>query len=176
MISNGSLLTRPKGAADGRHAALVEGYDFDKDCMICKNSQAKTGAARFDLNQFMLHDYLFYRIYLDEDNIDGKSNSKFQPKCEKFTGKWIDNNIDCAWMDEESAVFCKDYLCEHHPERKNKYQYLGYNIDQWIYINLNRGDAMNKYYQKRIREKEIECKKASNDPCNISIENNKRLM
>lgn len=153
-VSNGSLLKRPQGDPYEWHATLVEGYDFNKDCMICKNSWAKTGAARFDLNQFMTDDYYFIRVYTDEDNIDGKTRSSFRPNLKKFTGKWNNNDIECAWMDETAALYCRDYLCEHHPERNDNLKYLGYNIDQWININLNRDEETNQYYLRKIREKE----------------------
>ena len=74
--------------------------------------------------------------------------------CCKFTGNWKGKEIECAWMDEKTALYCKDYLCEYHPEKSGDMKYLGYDIDQWITINLNRNDSMNQYYLNRIREKE----------------------
>lgn len=36
---------------DGYHAALFEGYDFEKDCFVCKNSWSdETTNPRFDFD------------------------------------------------------------------------------------------------------------------------------
>lgn len=159
MVKNGSLLHKPGGEADGWHASLVEGYDFDKDCMIVKNSWGgETSEPRFDFDQFMAHDYYFVRVYCKDDNIDGKSPPKFTPRIQKFNGHWYGNRIDCAWMDKQTAVYTKNYLCEHHPEKDGDMNYLGYNINQWINLNLRRQPCMNEYYAKKIREKELQIK------------------
>lgn len=37
-VAEGNLIEKQEGEMDEWHAAVVEGYDFDKKCLICKNS------------------------------------------------------------------------------------------------------------------------------------------
>ena len=155
MIKKGSLLRHPDGKEDGWHAALVEGYDFDKDCMICKNSWGgETATPRFDFDQFMAHDYYFVKVYCKDDNVDGKSPSRLIPRMNKFVGTWHGKKIDCAWMDKHTAIYSRDYLCEHHENEAGSMNYIGYNARQWINLNLRRESCMNDFYLKKIRERE----------------------
>ncbi|KAK8840489.1 hypothetical protein M9Y10_030695 [Tritrichomonas musculus] len=54
----------------------------------------------------------------------------------KFVGELDKKQIDCAWMDEKTAIYSSDYVCELHDEKKGQYNYLGYNIKKWISIKL----------------------------------------
>lgn len=40
-----------------------------------------------------------------------------------------DESIDSAWMDEKTAVYGTDYICEFHPERKEELKFIIYSIE-----------------------------------------------
>lgn len=67
--------------------------------------------------------------------------------------------IDWAWMDEETATYSTDYVCEIHHEKNDVYNCLGYNVKQWIAMNLNRPNGQkysNHYYANaKLRFDEI---------------------
>lgn len=137
QIAEGELIEKQEGEKDGSHAAIVEGYDFDKKCLICKNSWgSKTAAPRFNLKPSATHSYYFTHVYFTLSSIKGKTNKTFKPKMNKFVG-YLDNRvIDCAWMDEKTAIYSSDYVCELHEEKEGPYNYLGYDIKKWIRIKL----------------------------------------
>lgn len=55
-IEKGELLYHPGGSSSLVHATLVEGYDLNKDCMICKNScSGKESSPRFDFTPSACH-------------------------------------------------------------------------------------------------------------------------
>ena len=136
-IAEGELIEKPKGKIDGSHAAIIEGYDFDKKCLICKNSWgARTAAPRFNLRPSATHSYYFTHVYFTLSSIDGKTNTKYEPKMNKFVGELDKRKIDCAWMDENTAIYSSDYVCELHDGKEGPYNYLGYDIKQWIHIKL----------------------------------------
>lgn len=55
-VANGDLTEKPDGKMNGCHAAVVEGYDFDKKCLICKNSWGgNTAKTRFNLKISATH-------------------------------------------------------------------------------------------------------------------------
>lgn len=168
-VANGKLLRRPQGPEDGWHASIIEGYDFNQKCFICKNSWGGISAKpRFDIIETATHDCEFTVVYFTLDSIRNTNIrmpsfsyfdnypfmkkiisyiyrnffSKpivFEPKMIKFEGKWKEKKIDCAWMDEETAIYSTDYVCQPFLQKHDQYDYLGYDIDQWISINLNNG-------------------------------------
>jgi hypothetical protein len=69
-IAEGSLLEYPAGESKGWHATLVEGYDFEKDCAICKNSWGdRTATPRFDLLFSALHAFYCTKVFFTEESI-----------------------------------------------------------------------------------------------------------
>lgn len=137
-ISDGQLLETPCGTNDGWHAVLIEGYDLDKDCLICKNSWAISGKDRFDLKIQALKDYGFIEVYFTLKSIREIGIGEFTPKIKKF--RIIKNwqIINCAWMDEITAIYSTEYICEYHKEQKGELKYKGVYIKDWINLNLNR--------------------------------------
>lgn len=84
-VARGELLRYPGGVESGWHAVLVEGYDLEKDCLICKNSWGiDTAKARFDFAPSAAHDFEFIRVYFTEQSIAGKISKQFVPKMQKF--------------------------------------------------------------------------------------------
>lgn len=83
---------------DEWHAVIVEDYDFDKKCLIYKNSWgAETAEPRFNLIPSATHSYYFTEVYFTLDSIKEKTNKKFFPRISRLPGK-IDKttNIQCA--------------------------------------------------------------------------------
>ena len=166
-IANGSLTEFPGGPTDGWHATLLEGYDLDQDLCICKNSWGKFDEAhqngaheRFDLDIGALHDFEIVKVYWTLNSIQGKTIQPYKENMEKFKGELKGKTIDCAWMDEVTACYNTDYVAEFHPgpEEMGPLNYLGYDIDQWISITLNRTE-MTKEKIRRETAKEEEKQK-----------------
>lgn len=139
-VQNGELLTKAKGeATEIGHASLVEGYDLENDCMICKNSWGdRNSQPRFDLRKSAVHYCFFTRVYYTNESIRGLVKNIFVPKIKTFQGKLDNKDIECAWMDETTAIYSTNYVCEYHQEKEGPLNYLGYDVNQWIDINLNR--------------------------------------
>ena len=80
QVAKGELFEKPEGEADGSHATVVEGYDFDRKCLICKNSWgSRTAEPRFDLKPSATHKHYYTLIYFTLDSIKGKTLKKFEP-------------------------------------------------------------------------------------------------
>lgn len=54
----------------------------------------------------------------------------------KFIGQMNRIPINCAWMDEDTAIYSSDYVCEPIDEKVGPYNYIGYKIEEWISIKL----------------------------------------
>lgn len=146
-VANGELLWFPGGGSAGWHATLVEGYDLDKDCMVCKNSWGdKRAHARFDLTESAMHDYYFVRVYFTTESIRGKTTKDFPLRIVKFKGNLDGKEIDCASMDETNAIYTSSYVCEKVDDKKEPMNYIGYDTEQWIKINLNREKEYPRYH------------------------------
>lgn len=103
-----------------------------KECYICKNLWGdQTYKPRLLFSKSVANDFYFIKVYLGE-----KVVNSLKPRLEKFKGKMYGRNIECAWLDEKTAKYSKDYICEYHVYRKSNLKFLGYEIDQWISLNL----------------------------------------
>lgn len=137
-VAQGGLTEKPKGKMDGWHAAIVEGYDFNENCLICKNSWGGTTAEpRFNLKPSATHKCYFTHVYFTLNSIRGKTNKTFHPNITKFTGLLNNFPVDCAWMDEKTATYTSDYVCEMCEYKEGPCNYIGYKIEEWIYIKLD---------------------------------------
>ena len=137
QVAKGELFEKPEGEADGRHATVVEGYDFDRKCLICKNSWgSNTAKPRFDLKPSATHNPYYTLVYFTLDSIKGKTHKRFEPKIKKFIGHINRIPINCAWMDEGTAIYSSDYVCEPIEKKVGPYNYIGYKIEEWISIKL----------------------------------------
>ena len=146
-VANGSFLEFPGGRATGFHAAVVEGYDFEKDCAILKNSWGgETASPRFDFTGSAAHETKIIRVFYTKESIKGKTNVQYKPNLSRCTGVFKGQEIDCAWMDYTTAVYESNYVCEFRPGGKDDLEFFGYNIFQWINLKLNR--PKNQKYPK----------------------------
>lgn len=155
-LERGDLKWHPGGASCGGHGTLIEGYDLNKDCMIGKNSWGGEDAEpRFDFTPSACHWCYFYTVYFTIDSIRGKTNKKYVENIQRFNGTLKGKQIHCAWMDYHSALYSSEFVCEHHPEKDGPLKYLGYNVQEWIDINLNR--PKDKEYPKYHYINNIQC-------------------
>lgn len=46
-------------------------------------------------------------------------------------------------MDKITATYSDDYVCELKRKKHGLYKYIGYDVNQWISINLNRSKLSN---------------------------------
>lgn len=75
---DGKLIEKPSGKMYGWHAAIVEGYDFNENCLFCKNSWGGTTAEpRFNLKPSATHKCHFTHVYFTLKSIKGKTNKTF---------------------------------------------------------------------------------------------------
>ena len=137
-IARGSLTKKPTGEISKEgHCVLIEGYDFERDLCICKNSWGNdTSKMRFEVNIGALHCYSFIKVYWTLDSI--KQNLIQTFRMEKFKGTYKGHPIDCAWMDKSTAIYTSEYICDPHDEKEGPYRYLGYDIDQYIALRIHR--------------------------------------
>ena len=139
-IASGKLIKLPNGEPESEgHAVLVEGYDFNNDTCICKNSWGKSYLThqRFDIKISALHAYYFYQVFWTLDSIDPRLlNVHFN--INEFQGKLCGKPIKCAWMDQTAADYCSDYVSEYRPDGKYPLNYIGYDVDEWINLMCKR--------------------------------------
>lgn len=132
QVKNGEFLEFPSGLASGSHF------------YICKNSWGgKTAKPRFDFTESAAHNCRFIRVYFTPKSIVGKTSNLFTPKLKKFSGRLYGIDIECAWMDKNTATYSDDYVCELKRKKHGLYKYIGYDANQWISINLNRSKLSN---------------------------------
>jgi hypothetical protein len=113
----------------------MEGYDLDFGCTMAKNSWGDNGVTepRFALNLDALHDWYVTRVFFTVDSIRGKTTKKLPPpRMERFVARLEGRPIHCAWMDELTATYTSDYVCQPHCSRSGEIRILGYEVDEWI--------------------------------------------
>ena len=93
-----------------------------------------------------IFEYRIIRVYFTNESI--KRNIPHLIKCKEILNN---HEIDCSWMDEETAQYETNYLCEFHPEKNDEYEFHGYYVYQLIDINLNRpkGATESIYHKKK---------------------------
>lgn len=129
-VIKGDLTEFPGSDKTYYHAVLVDGYDFEHDCMICKNSfKAVKAAPRFNFKPSAAHDCYYYVVSSDE-------KGEVKEDVVTFEGQLFDTNITCAFLDHDDAMYCNNYVCELQPEKEGNLKYIGYDINQWISLNL----------------------------------------
>ena len=78
-VADGELIELPNGESNGWHSCIIEGYEFDKDCLICKNSWGnKESKPRFLLNPQAAHDYYIILVSCDNDEINKKTKKSLK--------------------------------------------------------------------------------------------------
>lgn len=60
----------------------------------------------------------------------------FNPVIESFTFKYDGRTLDCVWMDENTAIYTSEYVCQYVPERNGPCKYLGFDVYQFISIMM----------------------------------------
>ena len=93
-----------------------------------------------------MHDYYFVRVYFKTESIRRKTTKDFPLRIVKFKGNLDGKEIDCASMDETNAIYTSSYVCEKVDDKKEPMNYIGYDTEQWIKINLNREKEYPRYH------------------------------
>lgn len=146
-VASGQLLNHPGGRANSYHAALIEGYDFIKDCLICKNSWGGvTAQPRFDFTPSAAHDCSFTLVYFTLGSIKGLTNLQLNETMDCYCGRLNGSKINCAWMDEKTAIYNSDYICKFRGDKHDQLNHLGYDVNRWISLSLNRENDHSLYY------------------------------
>lgn len=152
-VGSGNFLTKAEGHEDGFHAALVEGYNFEKRYFICKNSWGnKTAEFRFNFVKKAAHWCKFIHVYFTMDSIRGKISKRFIPNMKKCIGKLNGETIDCAIMDKKTAFYISKYVCHRSRNLDYPMDFVGYHIGQWISINLDKYKRAFNQHKMMVRQ------------------------
>ena len=140
QLGTGNFLTFQEGAEDGSHAMIIDGYNSQLDCFLSKNSWGSlTADSCVNFSEYATHWHDFVKVYFTLDSIKGKTISTYNPQIsEEYIGKYKGHDITCVNMDETTATYEQNYICEYHPELSGNLKYIGYKISEWIKIVLNR--------------------------------------
>lgn len=69
------------------------------------------------------------------------SLSSFLLSIEEISSRCITNLngflINSAWMDQNTAIYESDFISEKHNDKSGPLNFLGYDLQEWIYIQLN---------------------------------------
>jgi hypothetical protein len=75
------------------------------------------------------------KVFFTLDSIRGKTTGEFRPMLRRFKGELEGHAIDRAYMDEVTAKYDSEFICEpagdSHPPHLN---WVGYELNQWIAI------------------------------------------
>lgn len=159
QLGTGEFLTFQEGAKDGSHAMIIDGYDFNLDCFLCKNSWGSlTADSCVKFSEYAAHWHNFVKVYFTLDSIKGKTIDSYNPQMsEEYIGKYNGHDITCVNMDEVTATYEQQYICEYHPELSGNLKYVGYKISEWIKIVLNRPKGLPlpiHYYNNLVKKNE----------------------
>ena len=156
-VANGSLLEKADGIQTvDWHASLIEGYDFDHDCCVCKNSWGEnTASGRFNIDPLATHDHYFTKVYFTTESIRGKA-PEFIPTLYKVPSSLT--NYKAFFMDKETATYSSEYVCEickydfDMEDIPYGCEYIGYDIDQWIETHLKRTPEFQAEYNEKHKK------------------------
>lgn len=72
------------------------------------------------------------------DSIKGKTEiKKFEPHINNYIGYLNGYRVNCCWMDENTATYSSEYVCEIDDEKEGPFNFIGYDINQYIACQLN---------------------------------------
>lgn len=128
------------------HATLIEGYDFEKDCYICKNSW-EDKAERFFFTESAAHWVKFTRVYFDKESIKDKNYPVFESNVKKIDGNIQNKKKEFVLMDENTSIYSDKYIkLGKKPNNDGVFEYLGIDVDQYIKMELKRPQEQNPEY------------------------------
>jgi hypothetical protein len=138
---NGSLMERPPGIPDRRHAVLAEGYDFAEDCIWAKNSwgHEREAKERFKCRFSAIHEWRHVLVFSTSVSIIGKTLHPYKPNMRRFDGLLGGEPIQCAYMDEQTARYETGFICERVDSRPPPLNWIGFDLDQYIAIKSKKG-------------------------------------
>lgn len=144
IYKRGELLEKPDDASRWSVLASIDDYDFNGNYLEC-TIQYYDNPTTLHLKKDATHRCDFYILYYTFPSIKHLNLPHLTKKVKKFIGKFEDHDIDCALMDSKTAAYSSNYifkLIEKSDnlsyEDYNEYTYIGYEINQWIYIHLNK--------------------------------------
>ena len=98
---------------------------------------------RFNIDPLATHDHYFTKVYFTTLSIYGKV-PEFIPRMIKVPSNLLPYEIDAYFMDEKTATYSSEYVCErcqfdfNYEDVPDEYTYIGYDINQWIQKRLKR--------------------------------------
>lgn len=77
-------------------------------------------------------------VYFTLDSIKGITEiKKFEPQINNYIGYLNGYRVNCCWMDENTATYSSEYVCEIDDEKEGPFNFIGYDINQYIACQLN---------------------------------------
>lgn len=139
ILGEKKLIEKQKGSEKFWYTAFVEDYLFSDNCIICNDSNGN----QIHLKLSATHRCFVTLLFFTNESIKGKIQKNEVVKCDfleakitcmKFKGTLYNKPIDCVWMDRSLAAYSTDYIFQYCPRKNPQLPYLGYEINQYIYI------------------------------------------
>lgn len=129
MIKSGYLIEKPEGKESEFFVVYIKSYSLSGDYMICSFANGY----EFGLRASATHKCEFTILYYTSKSIDGKTyGKKLEPKYKKAYMCYDCKEVDCFWMDEETASYSQDYVFAYRPNVNSEMPYFGIEINQYI--------------------------------------------
>lgn len=150
-VRNGGLLEKAPGEATGLHSTLIEGYNFRKDCCICKNSWGDEDGykPRFLFRFRAAHDFYTTLVYYTNPSVEGKVlRSRPCNISRRFTADVEGQSISAAYMDAVTANDTSEFLCEERADyTAYNNRYIGYKAEEYISILIKKWRDYSSFVQ-----------------------------
>lgn len=170
-VGNGELLYyKGQYEEEDWHATLVEGYSFEKDCYICKNSWFNR-QPYFYFTESAAHDYYFIRVYFTIESIRDKNYLIFEPKIKSKLFIYNKEMINCVLMDDVTSNYSTEYVCI---SKYNDpiYNNVGVTVEQYIKLMYDRFGKKSEYLVTNEKNKKkyppIYCKREQSKNSNYN--------
>lgn len=148
-IKKGSLIEKPGGRETEFFVGLIKEYNFANDCMVCSFANGY----EFELRASAAHKCEFTILYFTLESIKDKISANLQPRFEKAEMCYDCKDVDCLWMNEETAAYSQDYVFAYRPKINEEMPYFGIEINQYIMHHSM------MYSNTREKPKYVDCKK-----------------
>jgi hypothetical protein len=80
---------------------------------------------RFKFQLASLYHFYFVKIFFTLFSITGKTTNRYTPRLIRFRSELDGQPIDCAIMDEVTAEYQSEFLCEYYPNPYSRMDWIG---------------------------------------------------
>lgn len=156
-VAAGSLLKKPSGESEGRHACLAESYNLENSYITMKNSWGMRDMSdssptkdRFITRWNCLHSPHYIHVYFTSNSIKGKGypipmfrfskKIPYPPDGVIFQSGDPIPKMECIFMNELAAIYTSEWWCfpvKNSPHESEGLTYIGFLVESWIQYCLN---------------------------------------